>query len=499
MSPTEIKEYASRAKPEIGIGKIAGIALGVTAVGAVVGFVPGQLTATEPDRADYTYTEEVQRNAFELTIHNPHGVLSADDERILQRDAERIEAPEVVQSLNYIVFAENDENVNDTVENYLRDNHPELIGDDSFADGVLIIGVGLEPRQSFVFAGDDVADTLLLHSGSHLDNAITAIQPGVRDGNIPGGLFAGADAATDIEAVSQSLYDDAQRSYETQRFVPAAVGGALGLTAGVGVPLLINSRRRKAQQARIDYATISTEYTKLSQRLDAIDIRAHSVSSELLDETLRAQWKEIRDHFLGLHEIMVSPAISALSPKAEDKEFLAEAGTLAEAAATTRNVGYAEKNINTLFDLDNGDTRVRREETRVLRDDAVAARLEIEDTSHPVNQQLTLVIEGLDELISDPERTDFVERFSFLLRDYQASLSQLKKEKFSDVEEHEELRKPKLYDKDYHAGYGVGDFVPYYVLATWHSDNVAAAESASSSTNSSFSSGFSGAGGSSSF
>src|SRR5699024_11374252 len=85
-------------------------------------------------------------------LHNPEGVLSADDEARLERDAERIDAPAVVEQLHYMVFEENDDNVNDTVEEYLRDNRPDLIGDDYFADGFLIVCVGLVPRQAFIFA-----------------------------------------------------------------------------------------------------------------------------------------------------------------------------------------------------------------------------------------------------------------------------------------------------------------------------------------------------------
>src|SRR5690625_7043354 len=88
--------------------------------------------------------------------------------------------PAVVEQLHYMVFEENDDNVNDTVEEYLRDNRPDLIGDDYFSDGVLIVGVGLDPRQAFIFAGEDVAEALDLRDSSHLDDALDAIKPGVR-------------------------------------------------------------------------------------------------------------------------------------------------------------------------------------------------------------------------------------------------------------------------------------------------------------------------------
>src|SRR5690625_6084013 len=109
-------------------------------------------------------------------------------------------------------FEENYDYVNDTVEEYLRDNRPDLIGDDYFADGVLIVGVGLDPRQAFIFAGEDVAEALDLRDSSHLDDALDAIKPGVKDNNIPAGLFAGANAATDISTLAEDRYNEDRKS-----------------------------------------------------------------------------------------------------------------------------------------------------------------------------------------------------------------------------------------------------------------------------------------------
>ena len=143
------------------VGKIVAASIlsaGVLGGGAALGIAT---TYDSPERAHYQIDAPTHSN-LALRIHNPDGVLTADDERILERDAARLEVPGVVKQLHYIVFADNDDNVNDTVENYLRDHHPELIGDDSFADGTLFVGVGLNPRQAFIFAGDDVAELLEL-------------------------------------------------------------------------------------------------------------------------------------------------------------------------------------------------------------------------------------------------------------------------------------------------------------------------------------------------
>lgn len=181
LTEAELKEVNKQARPSI--GKMMGVSLLASAIGggALVGGIGAAIDT--PQRADYEITNSADMeitNTFSTEVHNPDGVLSAEDEARMERDVERLEAPAVVEQLHYMVFEENDDNVNDTVEEYLRDSRPDLIGDDSFADGVLIVGVGLDPRQAFVFAGDDVAEALDLRDSSHLDDSLDAIKPGVR-------------------------------------------------------------------------------------------------------------------------------------------------------------------------------------------------------------------------------------------------------------------------------------------------------------------------------
>ena len=115
------------------IGKIvlgtAGVAL---LVGAGAGLGIGAATPT-PQQQDYAVSATgplAPSTQLATEVHDPHGVLSADDEQRLLRDAERLDAPAVVAQLHYLVFAENHENVNDTVEEFIRDARPELIGAD---------------------------------------------------------------------------------------------------------------------------------------------------------------------------------------------------------------------------------------------------------------------------------------------------------------------------------------------------------------------------------
>lgn len=491
--------YAREARPRVGAIVAGAAAAGV--IGGGVGALGYTSLADQPVRSDYAVEATdalAPASDFSTTVHDPHGVLSVEDEQRLLSDAERIDAPAVVDQLHYLVFADNDENVNDTVEEFLRDNHPDLIDDDTFADGLLISGVGLDPRQSFIFAGDDVSDALHLGGGRQLDTAVTAIQPGVRDGNIPAGLFAGADAATDVESLEQNRYDDARGNY-TAAGIGTSVGlGALGVVGAATVGGTLRARRKKALKARDDFEVVSMEYGQLAQRLDSINIRAHSLSSPLVNDALRGQWDEVRGRFLELHERVEE--LGELRGASKDSAFLAKAAELDRAAETTRQVSYAEDNIDVLFRLEHGDAVVRRREAMALHNDVVAAQLELDSSSSPLYSHLAEVKDGVERLASHPGDEDFLADYYRVLSDYQAALTALRNQEFADVDEASELEAPKIYERDYRPGYGVNNFIPFWVMSSWHSNNVAAAEAAqSSATNTGFSSGFAGAGGSSSF
>ena len=163
------------------------------------------------------------------------------------------------------------------------------------------MGVGLNPRTALVFAGDDVADRLHLNDGdSHLEEALEEIKPGVKNGNIPAGLFAGANYAADADALSKELYDDAK----SNRALGIGFSG-LGISAAVGgaITAVGAMRRRKAKriaEARENWKYVSSTYGDTAQRLNAIDVRAHSLTSDLTDARMREEWEELRDEFLNL-------------------------------------------------------------------------------------------------------------------------------------------------------------------------------------------------------
>ncbi|MFV8394585.1 DUF5129 domain-containing protein [Corynebacterium hindlerae] len=474
-----------------GAALVAGLTLGTGAGLATF------LSIDPPQRADYAISAPTQQGIANTQVHDPDNVLSDEDEARMLRDAERIEAPTTVQQLHYIVFARNKDNVNDSVENFLRDHHPDLIGDDHFADGTLFVGVGLNPRQAFVFAGEDVADLLDLRSGSHLDAALEAIKPGVKDDNIPAGLFAGADKATDTAELAEARYDNAvENRVGAGLGAGVGVGGVAAAVVGIGGAAR-RSREMKLAKARENLAFISKEYGSLGQRLDGIDIRANSLTSPLAHATMRAEWAEVRDRFLTMHSQVDS--FGGLTASDDPKQILANADRINTAADTARQVSTAEQNIDTIFRIEHGDAAVRQVEATALRSDIVAAQAEVKNTKSGLYQSLSQARAAADTLVDQPAAPDFLERYTGLLKDYQAALAVLKSQQFSDAKEVEQLRAPKVYERDYHPGYGYADFVPFWAMQSWHNNNVAAQQSSSSSTNSSFSSGFSGAGGSSSF
>nr|WP_301187509.1 DUF5129 domain-containing protein [Corynebacterium stationis] len=500
LTEAELKEVNKQARPSI--GKMMGVSLlmGALGGGALAGGVGAAIDA--PQRADFEVANTAEMeitSTFSTEVHNPEGVLSADDEARLERDAERIDAPAVVEQLHYMVFEENDDNVNDTVEEYLRDNRPDLIGDDYFADGVLIVGVGLDPRQAFIFAGEDVAEALDLRDSSHLDDALDAIKPGVKDNNIPAGLFAGANAATDISTLAADRYNDAVGD-RIAAMVGSGIGGGGAIFAtGLGVGAYRRSKAKKIAQARAEMSLVGKEYGQLAARLDQVDIRAHSLTSPFANATMRSEWEEVRDRFFHIHDQVDS--LGNLTSKSSDEKYLEQADAIHQAAVTTREVSFAEDNIDKLYRLEHGDEVVRRTELHALRDDVVEAQVALDDAKSGLYLELQNLRERADSLMNSTQSPDFLDQYVILLGDYRTALEQLRKQKFNDLDESENtaLAAPGITSPDYRVGYGYNNFVPFWALSTWHSTNSAAQSSGGSSANTGFSSGFSGAGGSSSF
>ena len=501
LTEAELKEVHQKVRP--GVGKMLGVSLlmGALGGGALAGGVGAAIDA--PQRADFEVASTAEMeitSTFSTEVHNPEGVLSADDEARLERDAERIDAPAVVEQLHYMVFEENDDNVNDTVEEYLRDNRPDLIGDDYFADGVLIVGVGLDPRQAFIFGGEDVAEALDLRDSSHLDDALDAIKPGVKDNNIPAGLFAGANAATDISTLAEDRYNDAVGDRIGAMVGSGIGGGGVIFATGMSIGAYRRSKAKKIAQARAEMSLVGKEYGQLAARLDQVDIRAHSLTSPFANATMRSEWEEVRDRFFHIHDQVDS--LGNLTSRDSDEQFLKNADEIHQAALTTRELSYAEENIDKLYRLEHGDDVVRRTELQALRDDVVEAQVALDDADSGLYRELQTLRERADSMMSRTQDSGFLDEYVLLLGDYRAALEQLRRQEFDDLDEDKNtaLVAPAITSPDYRVGYGYNNFVPFWALSTWHSNNAAAQSSdGGGGANTGFSSGFSGAGGSSSF
>src|SRR5699024_6440124 len=462
LTARELEQVNKQSKP--GWGKMVGISIALAALGGGALATGVGMAVDAPQRADYEISDTAATeitNSFSTEIHNPQGVLSAEDEARMERDVERLDVPAVVAQLHYIVFEENDDNVNDTVENYLRDNRPDLIGDDYFADGVLIVGVGLDPRQAFIFAGEDVAETLDLRESSHLDESLDAIKPGVKDNNIPAGLFAGANKATDISTLAEDRYDDAYGDYTGMLFGSGMGGAGVAFAGSMGVSAYRRSKSRKVAQARAEMALVGKEYGELATRLDEIDIRAHSLTSPFANNTMRSQWESVRRRFFDIHNQVDS--LGNLTSQDSDKEFYENADKIHEAALTTRKVSYAEENIDKLYRLEHGDDVVRRTELQALRDDVVEAQVALDDASSGLSRELQSLRERCDCMMNSTQAPQFLGDFVLLWGDYRAALEQLRRQKFDDLDEAQnaELVAPSITSPDYRVGYGYNNFVPF--------------------------------------
>ncbi|TVU80767.1 hypothetical protein FQN05_12665 [Corynebacterium aurimucosum] len=496
----DIKPFAASRGPKItSVGAIVGA---VVAGGLLLGGIGAGASLAvfdEPERSDFLM-QPAQREV-QADIMDPDDVLTPEEEERMLGDVSRIAAPDVVQELHYMVFATNKENVNDSVEEYLHDNHPELIGKDKFADGQVFVGVGLDPRQAFVFAGEDVADRMKLRKGdSHLEQSIEAIKPGVRDDNIPAGLFAGAAAAIDVDRAADTQYEGAKEGR-----IGAAIGlGVAGMSVGgVGAGIVGGTRRsrqKKAQQAREDWDYVSQTYTDVAQRLREIDIRAHSLQSGLVDERLREDWEGLRDDFLAIDSQVGS--LMSIPADAPDDQFRSHAEPIAHARELCERVETAEANIDKLHRIENADADARRFELYELGKDLAQAGYLAADIDSSLERHAKELEGAAVALSQEPNHPQFMERYLELL-DRSALLSehlQAQLQKRNEADERPE--RTHIYDSHFFAGSGYHGYVPFYVVSTWDSDATAARESSSGSSggvNSGFSSGFSGSGGSSSF
>ena len=434
-------------------------------------------------------------STVDVGIVDRAGVLSDGDRDLVRTETGRIGFPVQVRHVEYLVFDDDEPNLNDTTLAYAEDERPDLLSEDrrKWAPGTLIVANDTEAREVGIYCGDDVCGALDLFEGGHLDGSLEAMKDPMRRENHAMGLLAGAQAAADPTV-------RAPASEGMPGWLPWALGGAGVVAAGAVGAGVSASRKKKAAAAREKYDRVSREYGRIAGELDGLDVRANSLRSPLADDELRSQWADVRERFLEVDTIM--SRIGDLGTGSADSEFRAAAADIETAHTTVEQMETAEKNIDQLFRMEQGDAEVRRRQLGELREDMAAAALGTE--SERLAGEARALESRADELARDTAAGDFMDRYARLVVDYRLVVEAIRDREMSDVDAAEDAgdrHAPRLYDAEWRAGYGYNGFVPFYVASSWHSHDVQAAQAASSSTtNTSFSSTtFSGGGGSSGY
>lgn len=420
-----------------------------------------------------------------VAVGDPSGLLTEEQERMLIDATGNLSVAAPVTNVQYLVFAKNHDEPLDDVEMWLRDNAPDLIDDTKGEngkprDGVVIIGVGLDPREAFAYGGEDVGEQLGLASESRLEDILDAMKEDVKAGDIPAGLLKSAQVALDADGVAQWQFEDAKWERVGTGFAGLGMGFGGGLVAGALTLSARDKRRKTLDQAREDYQLITDEYLRLAQRLDEVDVRAHSLSSDFADAELRKDWAEVRDRFLALNKIGVLDTTDDALMRERSKE-------LASTAEAVRHTSNAEANIDRLFNVERGDVATRRADLDRMRSDIADARRDAKDDD--TIRELDSLDQRARELAVDSPT--FIEEFLRLLDDYTGTLDHIRSTKLGKTKEREKFTRPAVYDD----GFWYINTYNYATVSAWHTANVEAAAAASATS----SSGFSAAGGSSGF
>ena len=430
---------------------------------------------------------------LQVEVIDPDDRLSPGDVDLLTEQTPTVDLPPQVEQVSYLIFGDNENNLNDTMLDFARTQRPDLVSadGDKWAPGHLLVAVGLDPSRMGVYCGDDVCAAIDLYGEGRLDGVLDEMRPPLQQENWAAGLLRGTQAAADPQV----------RREETT--IPGVVWAALGgglvvLGGGVAAGVTVSMRRKKAATAREQFEELQRDYGRVGNQLTAIDVRAHSLSSPLANDRLRGDWEEVKRGFLGLHKTM--DQLEGLSRDSADKEFLALAGPIGQAHEKVVRMRTAEENIEELADLEHGDVETRRRHLTELHEDVLAAELEVRDRD--LGARLRAVDERVLELRGRLDDTRFMDDYADLIGDYRLIVEAVKQRMYeksgTTAESHEA---PRVWEESWRPGYGYGNYVPFLMISSWHSSDVAAAQAAaSSSANTSYSAGgFSGGGGSSSF
>ena len=471
----------------------AGVALlaGIPVAGMAAGMAEAATPEPPPSATFAQAGAEPGRSDVTIAVDDADDLIPADREEALIAQTRDVALPAEVTHVEYLVFGGNDDNINDTVEERLREASPELIGEDVYSDGALILAYGDDPRSNGAYAGEDVADRLALREGRHLDETLEAMRPAMKDGRIADGFVDGLRYAADDAAIEADRVAEEASDRRNLVWGGAVAGGAVAVAGGAAAWAVSHQRRKRTEAARGDHEYVAKHYADAGTRLDEIDVRAHNLVSPLADDELRRQWTEVRDGFLEVHAIN-----DRIGTPRTDAEYRAAAEDLGVAREAVERMRVAEDNIDLMWDMEHGDATARRGQLRLLRDDLIRAQSDVDDEE--LRRRLSGLEDCVREMEADPGSDGFMDDYADVLHDYRLVLDLVREREFDGMKLGGEREAPAVWDPRWRVGTGYTGWMPFAVMHSWHQDDVSAAQSASS-TNTSYSSGFSGAGGGGSF
>ena len=443
------------------------------------------------------------QSTIDIHVADESGELSANARQGIIDQTANIDFPDSVRKVVYVLIPGSSDNFNDDALDWAGRSMPELVPDgtgkgSAWANGVLILGVGTETRKNGVYCGNDVCQDLDIFEGPHLDASLESMKDSFRRGNFANGLVEGAKTAADPERGASefpgldSFFDSLERKLDelageaaqeaekeknaeldpllaeekARENRNAKIGfGVVGVgAAGAGAVAWQRRKKKLTATAKEQFSELSSRYSELAHRLNELDIRAHSLSSPLANAELREQWAAIRDDFLSLDNRFDALGLTQTS---EDSEFYAKYKQIASVHETLESMSNAEENINLMFDLENGDQVKRERELRSIQRDISEALFAVHNAE--AIRQLKNVDEQVVPLLQELDAPDFMDRFARIVSDQAHALDLTARDmEHLDREAHrEEL--PALDNADWRPGFAYSNWVPYYLLATWHS------------------------------
>ncbi|ALC06938.1 hypothetical protein CDES_12970 [Corynebacterium deserti GIMN1.010] len=448
------------------------------------------LSVTLAGPANSQASQATVQDTIEVTVDDKADQIAPEDEAFLETDTLKIDFPEEVTAVRYLTLSGGSNNINDDVEEILRAEHPDWIQEDSFAPGIVIIAVGFDPNTMGAYAGNDVAAATGIAEQDRIDGITDSMRPLLQDGRTALAMLEGAQSVADTSVVA--------KSNEASGWWLAGILGGIAALIAVGVGWAVgHERKKKAQTARENFNYAQRHYGEVAQQLDGINVRAHSLTSPLANDELRRQWEDVNSRFLEVNDIFGE--LDGLTAASDNKAFHKSSDKILKAYLAVTQMETAQKNIDTLYDMEHGNEDVRRRELTRLREDMQEARQDINDKDTVVDDILRTLIQRTEDLA--PNSPSFMDDYSRIIRDYGVALRGVEKQ-LDEVKQTTDRTTPAIYDDNWRVGTGYNAFVPYYMISTWHAADVSAASAASSSSgsaNTSFSSGFSGAGGGSSW